>query len=303
MTVFLTLVGKLFPLYILITLGWIAGRFLPVRKESVSALLIYIIMPVVTFHAAAIMELSASLLLLPVLFFILGVLLCMLFYVIGGAVWKDATRNLLAFGAGMGNTGYFGLPLLIAVLGNQAFVIGVFIDLGMNIYQCTFGCFVAAKGNLTARDSLRTVLRLPTAYALAAGLLWNALHLGFPSVLTDFAAGMRGAYTTLGMMLIGVALSELRRFSLDLPYLLLSFFAKFIVWPAVILGLVWVDGPLHIFSPFMHQTMIILSLAPLAANTVTYAAHLKIYPEKAATAVLLSTLFALIYIPAALLIL
>ena len=47
----------------------------------------------------------------------------------------------------------------------------------------------------------------------------------------------------------------------------------------------------------IYQIMFLLSLSPLAANTVSFATILKVQPQKAAIAVLLSTIFALIYIP------
>jgi malate permease and related proteins len=40
-----------------------------------------------------------------------------------------------------------------------------------------------------------------------------------------------------------------------------------------------------------------MAIVPLAANTVALATELKVHPERAAIAVLLSTLFALFYIP------
>lgn len=44
--------------------------------------------------------------------------------------------------------------------------------------------------------------------------------------------------------------------------------------------------------------MLLISACPLAANTVAFATLLKTEPEKAGVAVLLSTVFALFYIPA-----
>ncbi|NOS67177.1 MAG: AEC family transporter [Candidatus Peribacteraceae bacterium] len=289
------------PLYILIGFGYVAGKTLKASKETVVTLLLYIILPVVTFHAIAEMELSANLLLLPVIFYLMGVLLCCIFYVIGTGIWKDSTKNLLAFGAGMGNTGYFGLPLILAVLGEKAFVIAVLLDLGTNLYQCTFGCFIAAKGNFTVRESLIKVFRLPTIYALAAAILWNRMGFTIPAPLEDLGMSMRGAYIVLGMMLIGVALGDLKRFAFDWAYLVLAFAAKYAAWPLAAFSFVWIDRhALHLFPELAREAMLILSLTPMAGNTVSYATELRIHPEKAAAAVLFSTLFALFFIPAVL---
>jgi predicted permease len=45
------------------------------------------------------------------------------------------------------------------------------------------------------------------------------------------------------------------------------------------------------------DVLLVLSVTPIASNTVAFAAKLKAHPEKAALTVLLSTLFALVYIP------
>jgi predicted permease len=48
----------------------------------------------------------------------------------------------------------------------------------------------------------------------------------------------------------------------------------------------------------MRQVIVLLSLTPMAVNTVVLATALKVKPEKAALGVLSTTLFALFFIPA-----
>ena len=70
------------------------------------------------------------------------------------------------------------------------------------------------------------------------------------------------------------------------------------VWPARVGTLVLLDRTVtHCYAPEVHQVMILLAAVPLAANTVAVATELKTEPEKAALAVLLSTLLALVTIP------
>ena len=77
-----------------------------------------------------------------------------------------------------------------------------------------------------------------------------------------------------------------------------TFCAKFIIWPILIAGIVFLDTSLlHIFSAEVHKVLILMSIVPLAANTVAIATELRTHPEKASVAVLLSTVFALFFIP------
>ena len=48
-------------------------------------------------------------------------MLCLFFYWISASLWKDNTRNLLAFGAGTGNTAYFGIPVAL-ILFDEKFI-------------------------------------------------------------------------------------------------------------------------------------------------------------------------------------
>ncbi|HRH94225.1 MAG TPA: AEC family transporter, partial [Candidatus Peribacteria bacterium] len=85
---------------------------------------------------------------------------------------------------------------------------------------------------------------------------------------------------------------------LDYAFFCLCFVAKFIVWPVVTGLIILADlSVFHLYSPVIHKVMILLSVTPLAANTVVLATALKAQPEKAALAVLLSTVFALFFIP------
>ena len=54
---------------------------------------------------------------------------------------------------------------------------------------------------------------------------------------------------------------------------------------------------MHLYNNDIYGILILASIVPLAANTVTWATELKAHPEKAAIAVVISTIFALFYIP------
>ncbi len=300
MDVFLILLGKLSPLYLLIGLGAAAERLLRVPKETVARLLIYLIGPLMIFHGIATMELEWGLLLLTPIIVLMGVCLCLTFLAIGRRLFDAETAHLLAFGAGMGNSGYFGFPLVQALFPPGLFPVALLIDLGMGIYQHTFGAFIAARGNRTLRESIVTVLRLPMIYAMLAGLAWNVLGFGMPAVLHDLGLQMRGAYIVLGMMLIGMGLSAVRIRGMDTRYLSLVFAAKFLAWPVVMIAFIRLDTAwLHLFSGPVHQVLLSQAIVPVAANVVAYASEFRLHPAKAAAAVFATTVFACVLAPVA----
>jgi predicted permease len=70
------------------------------------------------------------------------------------------------------------------------------------------------------------------------------------------------------------------------------------MWPVCVAGIILIDTQfLHLYNDIIHKILLLISITPLAANMVVFATQLKTHPEKASFAVLLSTLFALFYIP------
>lgn len=298
MTIALVLLGKLLPLYAFIGLGFLAAKLLGARKETLSSILIYILAPIVVFDGVLRTEISWSILSLPLIMLMMCTVLCRLFFAISSFFWKDSHRNILAFTAGTGNTGYFGLPVALAVFGPDRLGPVVLALLGFILYENTVGFFTVARGHHTAAESFRKILRLPTLYALAIALILNLSDVGFGTLYLDNVQHVRGAYTVFGMMIIGMGIGSLEHIRLDGRFIGLAFLAKFVAWPTLALSLIAIDRTwLGFYTHELYGVMLLMSIVPLAANTVAYATELKTEPEKAATAVLLSTLFALFFIP------
>lgn len=298
MGVFSVLFAKLIPLYVLIGLGFVASRWLKVKRETIASLLIYIIAPCVILTAVSSTPLTPRLLCVPLLFFVVCSTICLLSLQLGRRLWRGPTANIFAFSVGTGNTGYFGFPVAIFLFGEKSLGLAVLVGFGFLLFENTTGFFVTARGTHTTSEAIRKVLRLPTVYAFALGVALSLSGVRPAQALLDVGTNFRGAYTVLGMMLIGVGLGDMARFRLDLRFISFSFLIKFLFWPLVIYGLIAADAhTLQWIEPSMRQVMMLMATVPLPANSVALAAHLGTEPEKAATAVLASTLFALIYIP------
>lgn len=299
MTIFTTILLKLIPLYLMILIGFIGARVLKTQKETVAKLLIYIIAPAVIFYGTYTAEINFANLSLPILFFCLASAMALIFLIIGNIFLKnDSTKNILAFTAGTGNTGYFGLPVISAVLGDQAFSLAVLAILGFVLYENSVGFFITANGSHTTKESLWKVIKLPTIYAFLIGLFLNLLNIHIGDITTSMIGHFKGAYTLLGMMIIGMGLTAVNLKEIDYKFISLTFLAKFITWPLIIFSIIALDKYFfHIYSISAYNVIIVMAIVPLAANTVAVATELNVHPNKAALAVLLSTLFALFYIP------
>lgn len=298
MSIFLTLFFKIIPLYLLILLGYIFGKTFKPNQQKISFILVYVIVPIIIFHSSYSTQLNLGLLSLPFIYFFLSSFVCLIFYYFSKNIWSDNSRNILAFSSGIGNTGYFGLPVITVILGEKVIPVLGMILLGTSVYQATIGFFIAARGQHSVKESLIKLAKLPLIYAFLIGIIFNLLKINLGNYYQIIYSFFFSLYTLLGMMIIGMAFSDIKKFVIDYKFIFLSFFGRFIFWPLLTLSLIYFDHQFfHLFMNDIQKTLFVTSLVPLAANTVSFASLLNVQPQKAAVAVLLSTLFALFYIP------
>jgi predicted permease len=279
-------------------MGYIAGKFLHSSRDTIAQLLFVLITPVIIYNGVINTNLDSSIILVPLLTFAISSLLCLLFYYLSKWVWKDKTRNLMAITAGSGNTGYFGLPVALMLFDNQGEGIYIMAMLGVTLYENTLGFYMLAKGTNTSRECFLKLLKVPAIYGFLAGLLCKFLNWYPPYIFDELIDHMKGTYTVLGMMVIGLGLAGVQSLKIDFKFIGMTFFAKFAAWPLATLLVILVDAHyIHFFDPSVYPALLLISLVPLAANTIVLASILHNHPEKSATAVILSTVFALGYTP------
>ncbi len=299
MNIFFIILGKIAPLYLNIGIGYILAKYFRIKREQIAFLLVYILGPVVIFFAVLSIEINMQLVFLPLFIFIFGSVIA--FYILKKYKneWNDASVNTLAFTCGTGNTGYFGIPLAMILLEPSVANIFIFGTLASLLYENTTGFYVTAKGSFTARQSIIKVLKLPLLYAFIAGLSFNLVGFRTPEVIVPYFENLKWAYGILGMMMLGMGMKGFNLHEdFDKKYIRISYFFKFIFWPAVVLAIIFVDKTfINFLNEEIYKVMFLFSIVPLAGNTVTLAVLLKAKPEKASFTVLLSTMVSVIYIP------
>lgn len=289
---------KIFPLYITIALGFVMVQYFEARRESMASLLIYILGPVVTFMASYRVELNLGVIILPIVLFILNSILSLGALKASSNFFSDNTKNILAFSAGTGNTGYFGIPLAIMLLEPSLVNIYIFTVLASLLYENTVGFFVVAKGNYSIKQSLQKVAKLPALYAIILGLTCNVLKVEISTDLGNYLDTFKNAYAILGMMMIGMGLKGLKSVGIDKMFIAFAFGMKFLIYPFAVLVLIWMDMTyFHLFNTGLYQVMFLFAIPPMAGNTVAVASLLNVHPQKASLAVILSTAVSIFTIP------
>ncbi|PWC10287.1 AEC family transporter [Brenneria corticis] len=277
-------------------LGWGMGAKLKMSSKDISALLIYVISPFVIF--VSILQSPAD---WTYFRYSLGALLtasiaASIAYFLARFIWDDGRVNLFSFAGGTGNTGYFALPLVFALFNETQVAVAIFIIIGINLYEFSVGYFIAAKGVLNTKESLGKIVRLPILYAAIIGMVFKGLGIDLGDVLLSGMSNFKGAYSVLGMMVIGITLASYRKVEVDWSFLVAAIGWKHLVYP-IAGGTVF-----HLLMPTSLETLAVIALmlaTPMAGNTVVIANSLGVHPEKAAFSVMVSTVLAVVTVPLA----
>jgi predicted permease len=301
MDIFFTLLGNLVPLYILIGIGFLAGRFFEVDRNTLANLAVFIFLPIVVFGFVLNLDFQASYIALPIIVWSVQTIIGLGFLWIGRKIYDGAEANILAMSCSMGNTGYFGLPLALLLFTPEQIAIYIFAMIGGAVYEATVGYYIAARGRFDTKTSLMKLLKFPTLYAMALAFIVRALEIE-PSAQFDLYWGyFKGAYIVIGMMIVGAALARVDRLVIGPRFLALTVLGKFVTFPVLIYGFtLWDQHVLGLFDPEIYKIMMVMAIVPTAANVAAFASQLDLVPEKAATTVLIGTVMALFYIPAVL---
>lgn len=291
------LTGPLFMLLSFVGLGWVAARWLRIDPQPIATLLLYVIAPLTFFRALMSGNPTPDYLLLTLALFIISSAIALLVRGIAQNYFGAQEGALLAFSAGTGNTGYFGLPVALIILPAEGITLYLFCILGVTLYEFTVGFYVSARGQFSVRQSLYKIARLPLIYAFIAALVLTQLDISLPAALLTSLDVFPATYTLLGMMIIGMTLSHVTLAAWDSRLIGACIVLRYGIWPiATLMIVILLQQWLAIPEP-LAMALLLLSVVPMAANIVVVAMELGIQPQKGALAVLVTTLMAPLLIP------
>ena len=298
MLIFTLVFLKILSSLLSVLIGFCAGKYSDVEKESIASLLFYFVAPIVFFAIPTSSNMHFSDLGIIIVTFSMTTLLGVFNFWIYGKVWQDNHRNILALSGGTGNGSYMVLPIATAIFDDHTLNIYALGIIGVAIYEASVGCYFCARSVSSIKDSVLKIIKLPILNAFIIGCIMNLSGFELPNFLDEFINNMKGSFSILGMVVIGLAMSKIKEFKLDLKFTSAAFISKFLFFPAAFNIFIFIDYYImHWYDENYYDALQLISLAPMATNTIVLASIYKIHPEKVATAVLMSLLFALIYMP------
>lgn len=289
--------------------GFIICKLKKVAAEhlsSMSAVLIYVCSPCMIVNSFLQLEFSPSGLGNMGLFFVVTLVLQIAFmlilYLIFRKKYADSKYRILTIGSVLGNVGFFGLPVVKAILPDFPEVTcysSVYV-LSMNMLVFTMGVFCLT--NEKKYVSLKSAILNPATFSVlvALPLYLFGVKQYLPAILTGGIALLGNMTTPLCMIILGIRLATVqfkKLFTRPIIYLICA--CKLIIFPLFCYLAVY-------FIPLdfaFKASVLVLSSVPCASVILNLAEMHRSETELAANCVLLSTLLCFLTIPALVLLL
>ncbi len=293
---------------VLLTLLYIIPGFICCKTKiakaehlsTLSAILVYVCSPCMV--VASFMETERSWRMIGqiLLFFVVSLaiqtVLTFILYGIFRRKFDNVKYRMLTVSFGLGNAGFFGIPIIKALLPGHpevACFACVYI-VGMNMLTFTVGayCLTGDKKRMTLKKAFLN----PPFISLIVALVLYGINVQsvMPVLLSDALILLNRTTTPLCMIILGIRLASVsfkKLFSRVYVYLICA--CKLLIFPFVCLAIVYFL-PL---DPIFKAAMFILGGTPCAAVMLNLAEMYDGETELAANCVLLSTLLCVFTIP------
>ena len=293
------------PFFALIGCGWLAGRRTWLGSGAAEGLTLFVFtfaLPALIFRSAATRPLGELFEPTYALAYLLAGLFIFGFTAVSGRfLFRLSLAECAVQGqaASVGNVGFLALPLLLAVMGDEAappILLGWMIDMivlvpaAITILEISKNRGAPGSLSTVAAKVIRGVSLNPFVLALTGGIGYGATGLSLPLALDTFtdllgrAAGPVALFA-LGLTLAGRPLADSLKEATFLSVI------KLLLYPAV-MGVAMTQ--LFDVPPLWATAAILLAAAPVAANVYVIAASYGVYAVRASSSVLVSTAIAVV---------
>lgn len=295
--------GLVAPLFTMIILGYIAGKLAKLPLEGLAWLnffVIYIALPALFFQLLSKINLAEF---VSIKFLLITTGTTLLIFILSFAIARWFTKTdigsatIQGFAGAYGNIGYMGPPLALAAFGAPAIAPAAMIFCLDNTLH-----FILAPSLMALRSGKRqnivkvagsilwAIFTHPFILATIAGLGAAAMHFSPPVPVEKVLALLAGAAAPCALFTMGVtaALRPLKSVPIQLTWLVPI---KLILHPALVYVLLTWLGP---FELIYVQTAVLIAALPAATNVFVIAQQYQVWQERASSAVVVSTLAAMV---------
>ncbi|WP_333803419.1 AEC family transporter [Sulfurospirillum sp.] len=268
----MNIVIAILSIYVFILFGFIAKKVFKdqIQERGMSIITVYFLHPIFSFWGLSTKPITLSLLQVPLYYVLiscvaiaLGVIFARIFFS------NDKEKAIMSIAVALGNTGNLGIPLGIALFGEDSIIYTSMISVANTFMTYTLGVFFYSGGTSNLKASLLNIIKLPVIWAAFIALALNFAHITIPPSI--FKSLEMGAYCMIVLQLIafGMYLCNVKIKTLNIKLLLHVNLVKFIIAPMLSAWILFYLLPLE---PYVSAILLVQLIMPLALNNINVAA-------------------------------
>ncbi|WP_228150013.1 AEC family transporter [Malaciobacter molluscorum] len=277
------------PVYFFIIIGLILKKSFKekIDEKSYVILSFYFLQPILVFWGLTRAPIDYAFIMSPTIY--LYAILSVIFFliIISKKIFTDSKDRTIFIAVSLvGNTGNIGVPLGIALFGEQSVAYTSIINIANMFFIYIFSIYFFAKDTFTIKKSVYSILKLPglwvAFFAIGINYFNVPIHKDISKVLE------MGAYSSMVIQLIifGVYLSEVKIKTMNWKLSLHISLVKHFILPIVGIFFVLQSD----LSSFVGSVILMQLMIPLAVNNVNLAALYNCKPHDVTASVLISTI-------------
>lgn len=283
-----SIIFSILGIYIFIVMGYIAKMSFKdqIDDKTITLINVYFLQVFLTFWGLLIRPIDITLLYAPSIYLVIVIVLLIVSIVVAKKLFESPKEYSIATVAAIiGNTGNLGIPINIAIFGEESIPYTTVVNLVNVFVVYTVGVYFYSRGSYDAKTSLKNIVKLPILWAAIIAIVLSIY--GYKPSGVALNTLMMGAYAsmTMQLFLFGIYLygTKINEISKTLIAWVLTF--KFILLP-VIAFLVLVNIEL---DPMIKGIIFIELMMPLAVANVNLASLYDCNPKLVTALVFISS--------------
>ncbi|MDD5373896.1 MAG: AEC family transporter [Sulfurimonas sp.] len=284
-----SIIFSILGIYIFIAMGYIAKMSFKesIDDKTITLINVYFLQVFLTFWGLLIRPVDATLLFAPSIYLFISILILIISAVAAKKLFLDQKEYSVATVAAIiGNTGNLGIPLNIAIFGEESIPYTTVINL-MNVFIVyTIGVYYYSRGSFDVKTSLKNIVKLPILWTAIVAIILSVY--GYKPSQEIMKILMMGAYAsiTMQLFLFGIYLygTKINEISKTLTLWVMSL--KFIFLPSLAFLLLYSIE----LNSMIKGIIFIEILVPLAIANVNFASLYDCKPKVVTALVFISSI-------------
>ena len=197
-----SIIFSIISVYIFIFMGYLAKMSFKekIDDKTITIINVYFLQVFLTFWGLLIHPVDMSLLYAPSIYFIIAIISAIISAIGAKFLFENKKEYSIAtVSAIIGNTGNLGIPINIAIFGEESIPYTTVVNLVNIFIVYTIGVYYYSRGTHTIQASLKNIIKLPILWAAIIAILLSIYKIPIYNSIMDML--MMGAYTSMTMQL------------------------------------------------------------------------------------------------------